>query len=96
MSPKSVIAAIEKISKVEEIQPEIEKIETDVFGFSLGIGHSKEKPSAIVVGTPLSCMLSRPANSPTEVPKLLKKYCDKVLIEVKYDGERAQVESNRD
>ena len=91
MSEKSVIAAIGLVSKVEEIHAEIEQIEAQVFGSSLGITDNNGDMKNLLVGTPISCMLSRPANTALEVPKLLKKYCIDLIAEAKYDGERAQV-----
>jgi len=91
MKQKSIISAIEKISKIEDISLDIERIETDVFGYSLGLKKDGEDSENIVVGKPLKCMLSRPANTANEVPKLLQKYGEEVLAEMKYDGERAQV-----
>lgn len=91
MKQKSIIAAIEKVSKLEDISSDIERIENDVFGYSIGLKKEGEDVENIIVGKPLKCMLSRPANTANEVPKLLQKYGEDVLAEVKYDGERAQV-----
>jgi len=89
MSPKSIIAAIEQISKTENLQDVIGIIEAEVFGYSLGL--SEEKHLEVKVGIPINCMLSRPAMNSAEIPKLLKKFSDEVVAELKYDGERAQV-----
>lgn len=91
MKQKSIISAIEKISKIENISLDIERIENDVFGYSIGLKKDGDEVENVVVGKPLKCMLSRPANTAHEVPKLLHKYGDEVMAEVKYDGERAQV-----
>ncbi len=91
MSQKSVIAAIEKLSKIEDITREVKKIEKDVFGYSIGLVSTDETQN-ISVGNPVKFMLSRPASTANEVPKLLQKFGDEVLAEMKYDGERAQVE----
>lgn len=89
MSQKSVIAALEMIKehpRYIELKPEIEE---EVFGYSISLG--SEGNSELVPGMPINCMLARPAYSAEEMKKLLKKFSTKIIAEVKYDGERAQV-----
>ena len=89
MSQKSVVAALEMIKdhpKYNELKPEIEE---EVFGYSISLG--SDGNSELAPGLPVNCMLARPAYSAEEMKKLLKKFSTKVIAEVKYDGERAQV-----
>jgi ATP-dependent DNA ligase len=89
MSQKSVIASLEMLKehpKYIELKP---KIEEEVFGYSISLG--SEGNSVLLPGMPINCMLARPAFSAEEMKKLLKKFSTKIVAEVKYDGERAQV-----
>jgi ATP-dependent DNA ligase len=89
MNQKSVIAAIAALGRSEDIQSTMPLIESEVFGYSIRTGNENE--DELKVGIPVSCMLARPAVTSAEIPKLLKKFSNEIIAEVKYDGERTQV-----
>jgi DNA ligase 1 len=66
------------------------EVEQEVFGHNI-----RDRPSKICVGTPVNCMLGRSAKNFKELHKLImnnkKIKQKKVIVEVKYDGERTQI-----
>jgi DNA ligase 1 len=66
------------------------EVEQEVFGHNI-----RDRPSKICVGTPVNCMLGRSAKNFKELHNLImnnkKIKQKKVIVEVKYDGERTQI-----
>lgn len=91
MSPKSVVAAIEDIDKELNIKEATKLLEAKVFGYSIVNSASSEGEEELKVGIPINCMLARPAHNVEEIKKMLKKFSNEIIAEIKYDGERAQV-----